>query len=147
MTSAGPSSDATVLPEQVVQRLLPLFSAAAGCVDALCVMRLGGPFASVITGNLVHLGRAIATVDVPLAANATAAVVSYALGVAGASLGLPQGSPGWRRRTTLVVATEVLLLGSVAGGWLATGGRPDGCVTYLLMALAAVRWECRARRR
>jgi uncharacterized membrane protein YoaK (UPF0700 family) len=57
-------------------RLLAVLTAAAGCVDAVCVTRLGGVFASVITGNLVQLGRAIATADGTLATAATTAVGS-----------------------------------------------------------------------
>jgi uncharacterized membrane protein YoaK (UPF0700 family) len=67
-TRAETSSGAgMVLPERLVGRLLTVFAAAAGCLDIVCVTRLGGPFASVITGNLVQLGRGIATVDGQLA--------------------------------------------------------------------------------
>jgi uncharacterized membrane protein YoaK (UPF0700 family) len=126
-----------VLSERLVARLLPVFAAAAGCLDAFCVMRLGGPFASVITGNLVHLGRAIATLDRALAASATTAVAGYALGVAAGSAGLRRGGAGWRRRTTLIAAIELVLMACVAAGWLATDGQPDAGVTTLLLVVAA----------
>src|SRR5437868_1991169 len=44
------------LSRQVVIRLLVVLAAAAGCVDVLAMSRLGGPFASVVTGNVVQLG-------------------------------------------------------------------------------------------
>jgi uncharacterized membrane protein YoaK (UPF0700 family) len=47
------------LSERVVARLLVGLAAAAGCLDAVCMTRLGGVFASVITGNLVQLGRGL----------------------------------------------------------------------------------------
>ncbi|HWL99487.1 MAG TPA: hypothetical protein VNP20_19245 [Nocardioidaceae bacterium] len=49
-------------------RLLVVLAAAAGRVDVLCVTAFGGPFASVVAGNLVQLGRSIATADGQLAA-------------------------------------------------------------------------------
>ena len=59
----GPTGADAALPEWVVMRFQGYLSAAAGCVDAVCLTRLDDLFASVITGNLVQLGRAIATVD------------------------------------------------------------------------------------
>jgi uncharacterized membrane protein YoaK (UPF0700 family) len=125
------------LPERVVMRLLVVLTAAAGCLDVVCVTRLGGPFASVITGNLVQLGRAIATPDGRLAADATAAVGGYAVGVAAGTVPLRRCGPGWRRRTSLVMALEVMLLAGVATGWLAAGAHPGRSSTVLLLGLAA----------
>jgi uncharacterized membrane protein YoaK (UPF0700 family) len=126
------------LPERVVVRLLAVLAAAAGCLDAVCVLQLGGLFASVITGNLVHLARAIAVLDGRLAIAATTAIASYALGAVAGSAGLRHSDAGWCRRTTLMAAAELALLACVAGGWLVTGGRPDARITLLLLALAAV---------
>jgi uncharacterized membrane protein YoaK (UPF0700 family) len=137
-TIAGASGEAGgVLPEHLVVRLLLVLAAAAGCVDVVCVTRLGGPFASVITGNLVQLGRAVAALDGRLAVSATTAVAAYALGVAGATTGLRDRPAGWRRRTTRVAAGELVMLVCVAAGWLATSGRPDATISWLLLALAA----------
>ena len=47
-------------PRPVVIRLLVVLAAAAGCVDIMAMSRLGGPFASVVTGNVVQLGRSLA---------------------------------------------------------------------------------------
>jgi uncharacterized membrane protein YoaK (UPF0700 family) len=131
-----PTGSDAALPERVVVRLLAVLAAAAGCLDAVCVTRLGGLFASVITGNLVLLGRAIATVDGRLAAGTTTAVGSYALGVAAGTVSLRRREAGWRRRTSIVATVEVILLTGVAAGWLATDGQP-GRSTPLLLGLAA----------
>ncbi|HYT09358.1 MAG TPA: DUF1275 family protein, partial [Mycobacteriales bacterium] len=44
---------------------------------------------------------------------------------------------GWRRRTSLIAAVEVVLLTGVAAGWLATGTHPGPGSTPLLLGLAA----------
>ena len=136
-TIADASGEAGVLPEHLVVRLLLVLAAAAGCVDVVCVTRLGGPFASVITGNLVHLGRAIAALDGRLAVSATTAVASYALGVAGATTRLRDRPAGWRRQTTRIAGGELVMLALVAAGWLATSGQPDATISWLLLAFAA----------
>ncbi|WP_327587530.1 DUF1275 domain-containing protein [Nonomuraea sp. NBC_00507] len=156
------SGTGPVVSERVAVRLLVVLAAAAGCLDAVCVMRLGGPFASVITGNLVQLGRGVATLDGALAAGAATAVAAYALGVAAASTGLGRGrlgrggagrggagrggagrggagrgGAGWRRRACLIAAAELALLVCVCAGWLATGGQPSATVAVLLLAPAS----------
>lgn len=133
----SPAAEA-VLPEQAVLRLLVLLSAAAGCLDAVCVSRLGGLFASVVTGDLVQLGLAMATLDGRLAVGATAAVGGYALGVAAGTAALPRGQTGWGRRTTLVAAAELLLLACLAASWPATDAHPGPTTAPLLLAPAGV---------
>jgi uncharacterized membrane protein YoaK (UPF0700 family) len=126
-----------VLPERVVTRLLAVLAVASGSLDVVCVTRLGGLFASVTTGNLVQLGRAIATVDGQLAARATTTVGGYAIGVAGGTVGLRGSGSGWRRRTSLVALVEVLLLTGVAVGWLVTGGHSGTSTSAVLLGVAA----------
>jgi uncharacterized membrane protein YoaK (UPF0700 family) len=135
-TGAVPREQA-VLPEHVVVRLFPVLSAAAGCLDVLCVTRLGGAFASVVTGNLVQLGRAITTVDGRLLVSTTTAVGAYALGVAAGTVALRRAGTGWRRRTSLVLAGEVALLAGVAVAWWATGIQPGSSSAPLLLGPAA----------
>jgi uncharacterized membrane protein YoaK (UPF0700 family) len=131
--AAGSTAETgAVLPERVVVRLLPVLSAAAGSLDVLCVTRLDGVFASVVTGNLVQLGRATITVDGRLAAGTTAAVVGYALGVAAGTVALRLAATGWRRRTSLVLAGEAILLAGVAVGMQL------GATATVLLCLAGV---------
>jgi uncharacterized membrane protein YoaK (UPF0700 family) len=120
-----------------VERLLLMLAAAAGCLDALCVARLGGPFASVITGNLVQLGSGIGTWNLRLAAASAIAIGGYAAGVALGFAGLRHSEPGWRPHTGRVLAVELLLLAGAAGGWAATGGRPGHADRMVLLVVAA----------
>ncbi|MGP3962010.1 YoaK family protein [Nonomuraea sp. 3N208] len=131
-SGAGPT-----VSERLVVRLLVVLAAAAGCLDAVCVTRLGGPFASVVTGNLVQLGRGVATLDGALAAGATTAVAGYALGVAAGSAGLGRSTGGWRRRACLIAVAELALLACVCAGWLATDGQPNANIAVLLLAPAS----------
>jgi uncharacterized membrane protein YoaK (UPF0700 family) len=135
--SSGNAYRVENLPDWLVVRLLAVLTAAAGCLDVVCLTRLGGVFASVITGNLVQLGRAIGTVDGGLAASAIAANGSFALGVAAGTLGLRRSGSGWRRRTNTVAAVEVVLLIGLAAGWPAAGAHPRSGTALVLLALAA----------
>ncbi|MFB9234122.1 DUF1275 family protein [Plantactinospora siamensis] len=120
-----------------VSGLLVLLAAASGWLDVLCLVRLGGFFASIITGNLVQLGRALAGWDVrPLAVGLTA-VAGYAAGVAGGALALRGTPPGWQLRTTVAMAAEMVLLAGFAAGWLAAEPRPGHPVGLALLAGAA----------
>jgi uncharacterized membrane protein YoaK (UPF0700 family) len=135
--SSGNAYRVENLPDWLVVRLLAVLTAAAGCLDVVCLTRLGGVFASVITGNLVQLGRAIGTVDGGLAASAIAANGSFALGVAAGTVGLRHWGTGWRRPTSMVAMVEVVLLAGLATGWLATGAHPGPSTALVLLALAA----------
>lgn len=126
-----------MVPERTVVRLLAVLAVAAGCLDAVCVTSFGGMFASVVTGNLVQLGRSVATLDIRLLVTAVTAVAGYGLGVAAGSVGLGRGE-GWRSRTGLVAATECVVLAGVEAGWVTAHGRPGAGLTVLLLALAGV---------
>jgi uncharacterized membrane protein YoaK (UPF0700 family) len=123
--------------DRLVARLLVVLAAAAGCLDAVCVARLGGPFASVITGNLVQLGTGIGTLDCQLALSSGVALTGYSLGVTVGAVGLRHSEPGWRRRTGRVLVVEVLLLCGVVGGWLATDGHPGQAAALWILGTAA----------
>ena len=126
------------VPERVVKRLLILLTAAAGALDVVCVTRLGGAFASVITGNLVQFGHALASADVRLLAGGATAVGGYAVGVAAGTGALRRAAPGWGRRTGTVAAAEGLLLLGVAAGWLGTGAHPGFGGRLALLGSASV---------
>ncbi|MEH1168912.1 YoaK family protein [Micromonospora sp. CPCC 205539] len=127
----GPSRRATA-------GLLVVLAAASGYLDVICLTRLDGFFASVITGNLVHFGHAIATADGRSLAGAAAAVGGYALGVAGATLPLRHTMPGWNGPTAVVAGAESVLLLGFAAGWLGCAGRPGFAAGLVLLAVASV---------
>jgi len=93
-TQPAPDLRDGALSRHVVIRLLLVLAAAAGCVDVMAVSRLGGRFASVVTGNLIQLGRSIAIPNRHLAASASTAVASYAVGVAMGTVVLRASRPG-----------------------------------------------------
>lgn len=132
------AGDGDALARPVVVRLLAVLAFAAGCLDVLCVARLGGLFSSVITGNLVQLGRGVAGPDGQLIVGAAIAVGAFAVGVAAATVALRRQAPGWRTRTSVVGAVEVLLLAGVAVGWLEGGGHPSAGLAIVLLALASL---------
>ncbi|WBB70014.1 YoaK family protein [Micromonospora sp. WMMD812] len=125
------------LPRPAVVRLLVVLAAASGCIDVFCVTRLGGFFASVITGNLVQLGHAVATAKSHLMAGGVTAVGGYALGVAAGTLPLRRVRPGWHRRTGVVAAGQSLLLVAVAVGWWRSGGRTGYAEGLALLGTAS----------
>jgi uncharacterized membrane protein YoaK (UPF0700 family) len=125
------------LPGRVVIRLLVVLAAAAGCVDIMAVSRLGGPFASVVTGNVVQLGRSLAIPNRQLAVSTSTSVASYAAGVAMGTVALRGSLPGWRLRTCAVASLELLLLVGVLVGWLITDGSPGTGQAIALLVLAA----------
>jgi uncharacterized membrane protein YoaK (UPF0700 family) len=133
----GGEADDPILPQRAVVRLLVVLAAASGCLDVFCVTRLGGFFASVITGNMVVFGRAIATADARLLAGAAAAVGGYALGVAGGTLSQRHVRPGWHRRTGMVAAAEAVLLVGVAAAWLVSASRPGYAGGLALLGAAS----------
>ena len=140
MTAARPGLSTEIqgaLPRRVVIRLLVVLAAAAGCVDIMAVSRLGGPFASVVTGNVVQLGRSLAIPNRQLAVSTSTSVASYAAGVAMGTVALRGSLPGWRLRTCAVASFELLLLVGVLVGWLITDGSPGTGQAIALLVLAA----------
>jgi uncharacterized membrane protein YoaK (UPF0700 family) len=126
-----------VLPRRVVIRLLVVLAAAAGCVDIMAMSRLGGPFASVVTGNVIQLGRSLAIPNRQLAVSTSTSVASYAAGVAMGTVALRGSKPGWRLRTSVVASFELFLLVGVLVGWLLTDGSPGTGQAIALLVLAA----------
>src|SRR6478672_12082384 len=95
--------------------LVGLLTLASGSVDVISLLALGGTFTSVVTGNLIFIGRAIGSNSGSAAFHAALAVVGYILGVgAGSRLGratdrtLPR--PPWPVRVTLVLVIECVVL-------------------------------------
>jgi uncharacterized membrane protein YoaK (UPF0700 family) len=153
--------DDAPVPGRVVAPALAVLAAAAGALDAICVLRLGGLFASVITGNLVQLGRAIATVDATLTLGAVTAVGGYAVGVAAgtaalasagmglqsmiaASSGVPGGSTTFLTGTLTdvvrVVATKPRRFRAAAGGAGRLAALLGGAAAGALLLQVAPLW-------
>ena len=109
-------------------------AACAGAVDLLALSLPGGVFASIITGNLVNLGDGIGTENVNRVTGVVIAVTCFGLGVA-------MWTRLWRTRPTAVVGPlglELVLLGVLAAGLLATDLHPGTAKARVLLGLAAV---------
>ena len=65
--------------------LVGLLTFASGSVDVISLLALGGTFTSVVTGNLIFIGRAIGSNSGSAAFHAGLAVVGYILGVGAGS--------------------------------------------------------------
>ena len=112
--------------------------------------RLGGVFTSVITGNLVVFGLAVARASASLAGHTAVSVAGYVLGVAiGArviALARRRRRPAtaedaededWPLIVTAALGVELALLAVLSAGWELASARPSGAGQYLLLAVAA----------
>lgn len=111
-----------------------LLAAVSGVVDLWAVTSLGGPFAGVVTGNLVMLGGAAGRGDPAASWPPLVAVLGFALGV------VCWASAG-RRRPDAVgwpLVGELAVLVALAVAWPLTGTAPTGGVVLVLLACAAM---------
>jgi uncharacterized membrane protein YoaK (UPF0700 family) len=130
-----------------------LLTFASGCVDVVTLMMIGGAFTSVITGNLIFVGRAIGTTSLTPAVHAILAVAGYILGVAAGSrlrLVLGRGRPArggsaearpsapWPLSATLVIAVECALLAGLNVAWIGYGAAPPALATDFMLTVAAL---------
>ncbi|MGE3287453.1 MAG: DUF1275 family protein [Pseudonocardia sp.] len=108
-----------------------LLAGAAGAVDLVALLHVGGAFASVVTGNLVLVGAGIALVDLHRLLTPAVAVAGFAAGVAACGL-------VWRRAADAVagpLVVELVLLCSALGLEALVTGRP-ALLTLVLLATA-----------
>ncbi|MCV7419531.1 DUF1275 domain-containing protein [Mycobacterium yunnanensis] len=111
-----------------------------GALDVLVLARLGGVFASVMTGNLALMGLGLARADVATIVHTVLAFVGYVVGVAAGSAitgARAPDHPVWPRRVTAVLVVQLALLCALAVGWVMSGGAAVGGVQMALLATAA----------
>ncbi|WP_170140871.1 DUF1275 family protein [Allonocardiopsis opalescens] len=117
--------------------VLLLLTGCAGGVDLLSVVVLGGVFAGIITGDLIHVAHGLGTAAWRTAATAAVAVAGFGAGVvAWARLVGPRGG-GPVRHLTGAMAAETAVLAAFAAAWALVGGRPDGLAEQLALLAAA----------
>ena len=137
--------------EQVLTLIAIALTFGSGATDVVAFTRLGGVFTSVMTGNIVFWGLALAQRSVSLATHTTVAIGGYIAGVAVATWVL-HGVKGRRERSPKAEAdraralpghvswalfTELVLLAGAAVGWEITGARPLGWAQFVLLAVTA----------
>jgi uncharacterized membrane protein YoaK (UPF0700 family) len=111
-----------------------LLAGASGVVDLWAVTSLGGPFAGVVTGNLVIVGGAAGRGDVTALWPPLIAVLGFALGAAAWAF-------AWRRLPAALarpLVAELVLLAALAVAWVVTGTAPQGATVLVLLGVAAV---------
>jgi uncharacterized membrane protein YoaK (UPF0700 family) len=110
-----------------------MLAGVAGAVDLWAVTSLGGPFAGVVTGNLVVVGGSAGRGDLGALWPPLVAVAGFAVGVA-------VWSGAWRRRPAALggpLLAELVVLVALAAAWLLTGTVPRGATVLVLLAGAA----------
>jgi uncharacterized membrane protein YoaK (UPF0700 family) len=123
--------------------LVGLLTFTSGCVDVVTLMVIGGAFTSVVTGNIIFVGRAVGTSSVTPALHAVLAVAGYIAGVAAGSrirhvLGASGPESAWPRSSTIVLAVEWVILAAVNVAWMAAGAAPGSVATDVLLIAAAL---------
>ena len=121
----------------------------SGAMDVASFTKLGGVFTSVMTGNIVLCGLAIARGSVSLIAHTVTAFAGYVAGVAAgtriawwhtARTGAPsprKGVDAWAPHVRAVFVAELVLMAGFLAGWEAVGASPAGGAEYVLLAAAA----------
>ena len=123
--------------------LVGLLAFTSGCVDVVTLMAIGGAYTSIVTGNLVLVGRAVGTSSLGPALHVIMAVAGYGLGV-GAGVRLRQlfarRAPDvpWPRSATQVLAVECGILAAVNIGWIGYSGAPPAAAVDVMIVAAAV---------
>src|SRR5450432_835388 len=141
-------------PQQRILTLIAIaLTFASGATDVASYTRLGNVFTSVMTGNIVLLGLAVARHSLTLASHTLVSIAGYITGVAGGTWiahgfrvagaakdgagadegrasGLP-GHVGW------ALLAELILLCGLTVGWEIDGARPAGWAQFCLLSVAA----------
>ncbi len=122
----------------------------SGAMDVASFTQLGNVFTSVMTGNIVLCGLAIARGSASLIAHTATAFAGYVAGVAGGtriawyhaaqsgSGAEPDRSEGaWAPHVRATLMAELALLTGFCAGWEITGSNPGGGAQYWVLAIAA----------
>jgi uncharacterized membrane protein YoaK (UPF0700 family) len=127
-------------PATVRDALLVALTVAAGAVDAISYLGLGGIFTANMTGNMVLLAIAVGSGAGPQALRAGVSLIAFSAGVfvSARIIRAPQAASLWPRRITTTLTVVALLQGGVLAGWLATSAHPSGAVEGGLIALSAL---------
>ena len=133
---------AYLTPHQTRYRdlLVVILTLCTGALDAVCFLRLGKVFSSVITGNLALLGIAVGEKNGGLAANGGLTLAGYAAGVVLGTLfagTAERGQPVWPRRVSVTLAVVLGILVVFSAGWLVWSSHRGTATRMVLLVLAA----------
>ena len=136
---------------QILTMIAIALTFGSGATDVASFTRLGGVFTSVMTGNIVLAGLAVAQRSLSLAGHTAVSITGYIVGVAGGTWiahGFKTASPPRpaddEGRASVLPAhvnwtlfAELILLAGLTVGWEITGARPAGWAQYGLLAVTA----------
>ena len=127
-------------PSVVRDALLVALTVAAGAVDAISYLGLGGIFTANMTGNMVLLALAAGSGAGSQALRAGISLVAFSAGVfvSARIMRAPDDVSLWPRRITTTLAVVATLQAGVLAGWLATSAHPSGAVEGGLISLSAL---------
>jgi uncharacterized membrane protein YoaK (UPF0700 family) len=117
--------------------VLPLTSFAAGSVDIISFAKLGGIFASAMTGNLAFMALYCSAGAIYSAIGSLIALLGFSLGACAGTL-LTRDRPAPSAVTTLLI-TETIFLSAVVLLWFCAShrnGRPSTDVLILILSSA-----------
>ena len=137
--------------EQILTLIAIALTFGSGATDVASFTRLGGVFTSVMTGNIVLGGLAVAQRSLSLASHTAVSIAGYIAGVAGgtwiahgftrADPAKPADDEGRARvlptRVNRSLVAELVLLAGFAVGWEITGASPAGWAQFCLLAVTA----------
>ena len=130
--------------EQTLTLIAIALTFGSGAADVASFTRLGGVFTSVMTGNIVLWGLAVARGSLTLASHTAVAVGGYVAGVAvgtwvahGARADSSDTEGVLPPHVLWVLLTELTLLAGFAAGWEVSGASPAGWAQFCLLATLA----------
>jgi uncharacterized membrane protein YoaK (UPF0700 family) len=133
-------------PEQqrVMTAIAIALTFASGAADVTSFTRLGNVFTSVMTGNIVLWGLAVARGSLTLFSHTAVSIAGYITGVAAATLiahrvkTIGIGAAALLDAHVIwVLRTELTLLAGFAVGWEVSGATPAGWAQFCLLATLA----------
>ncbi len=121
-----------------------LLTTAAGCVNAIGFLTLGGVFTSVMTANSALLGLALGNGDPAMAKLAGVAIVAYLAGAVLGGSAAARSGRGVRSGMRGALAVECVVLSAVWAFWLVVDGRPQAVEKAVLLAASCLAMGCQS---
>lgn len=120
--------------------LVIVLTLVTGAVDAIGLLRLGGVFTSVMTGNMVLLGLASATHDASIVLHTGDAFLAYVIGsfIGARVAGHAEAEEHlWPRPVVRALVAELVVMVIFFVWWEAANASPGTGVAYALLGLNA----------
>jgi len=118
--------------EQILTMIAIVLTFGSGATDVASFTRLGGVFTSVMTGNIVLGGLAVAQRSLSLASHTAVSIAGYIAGVVGGTW----VAHGFKAASWALFA-ELVLLAGLTVGWEVTDASPAGWAQFCLLAVTA----------